>query len=497
MGLFQQLVNIERNESMTWDTNLERAFHPTTIAIVGVSSESHRGAPWVPGGVSFITSHEKLGFSGRIYPVNPKASEVLGYKAYPSVSSIPEPVDLVIVAVPAKALPAVLEDCIKADARNIHAFTAGFEETGEQEGIELGGKIREIAEKGGLRLIGPNCMGLYVPSARIGTFDELSDKSGPVAFLSQSGGHCNWYSHYGPNYGVNFSKVISFGNAYVLDSTDFLEYLAMDSDTKIICMYLEGIKNGAKLIHQVREINRTKPVILWKAGLTGHGSRAVASHTASLAGQEAVWHGFFAQTGAVPVFSLEEMAETAMSFLYMKPPLGKRAAVMGLGGGTSVAAADTCSREGLDVPTLSRGTQDELKKFISLAGASIRNPLDTGLVFRNVGTLAREMELVAADPVIDMIIIMPHLDMARHTGMDQVEKMVVYLLEFSKKNPSNKPVGLVFNSFSNDPWESELRARLRVELPNQGIPVFGTLAGAARTMGRLADYYRFQNAPAA
>jgi len=475
---------------MPWDIKLEKAFHPETIAIVGVSSEAKRGAPWAPEGSSFIISHEQLGFKGRIYPVNPRAKEVLGYKAYPTVSSIPEPIDLVIIAVPARTLPAVLEDCIKAEAKNIHAFTSGFEETGEQEGIALGRKVREIVERGQLRLIGPNCMGLYVPSAGIGTFDQLPKKSGSVCFLSQSGGHCNWYAHYGPNYGVNFSKVISFGNAYVLDSTDFLEYLATDPETNVICMYLEGIKDGGKLLNQVREINRIKPVIFWKAGLTEHGSRAVASHTASLAGQESVWSGFFAQSGAVPVFSLEEMAEMTMSFLYVKPPKGNRVAVIGLGGGTSVSAADVCSREGLDVPPLSLSTQNELKKFIPLAGTSIRNPLDTGLAFRDVSTMMHEMELVIADTEIDALIVMPHLDMARH--MEQVDKMVGLLSDFIKKNPTGKPIVLVFHSFANDPWESELRAKLRVELPNQGIPVYGTLAGAGRALAKLAGYYRFQ-----
>jgi acyl-CoA synthetase (NDP forming) len=477
---------------MTWDPELERAFHPRTVAIVGISSQARRGAPWAPGGSSFIGSLEQLEFKGLIYPVNPKVTEVMGYKVYPSVSAIPEPVDLVIIAIPAADVPPVLEDCIKADARNIHMFTAGFEETGETEGIELSKRVREIISRGRLRLIGPNCMGIYVPSAGIGTFDKLPRQSGPVAFVSQSGGHLNWYAHYGPNYGVWFSKGISFGNAYALDSTDFLEYLANDPDSRLICMYLEGIRDGKKLLRQVREINHSKPVVLWKAGLTEHGARAVASHTASMAGQEAVWRGFFRQTGAVQVCSLEEMAEMAMTFLYVKPPRGKRVAVMGLGGGTSVAAADACSREGLIVPPLTESTQNELKKFIPLAGASIRNPLDTGLVFRDVSVLAREMDLVTADPAIDMLIIMPHLDMARHTGTEQVQGLIDYLADFSKNNRWNKPMVLVFHSFANEAWEAELRSRLKVELPQKGVPVYSSLISASRALARFAEYHRVQ-----
>ena len=477
---------------MAWDPELERAFHPRSVAIVGISSQAKRGAPWAPGGSSFIGAMEQLEFKGRIYPVNPKVTEVMGYRVYPTVSAIPEPVDLVIIAIPATEVPPVLEDCIKANALNIHMFTAGFEETGEPEAIELGKRVREIVSRGRIRLIGPNCMGLYVPSAGIGTFDKLPKKSGPVAFLSQSGGHLNWYSHYGPNYGIWFSKGISFGNAYALDSTDYLEYLARDDETRIICMYLEGIKDGRKLVRQVREINRTKPVVLWKAGLTPHGARAVTSHTASLAGQEAVWRGFYGETGAVQVFSLDEMAEMAMTFLYVKPPQGKRAAVLGLGGGTSVAAADACSREGLLVPPLTQTTQNELKKFIPLAGASIRNPLDTGLVFRNIDNLKRELDLVCNDPEIDMLIVMPHLDMARQTGEDQALGVVDYLADFSRSNRYNKPVVIVFHSFSNDPWEAALRNRLKVEMPQNGIPVYSSLVSAARALARFAEYHRVQ-----
>ncbi|MDO9333480.1 MAG: CoA-binding protein [Dehalococcoidales bacterium] len=477
---------------MTWEPELEAAFNPKSVAIVGVSSQVKRGGPRGPGGASFILSLEQLGYQGHIYPVNPRAIEILGYKTYPSVASIPEQIDLVIVSVPARDAPQVLEDCITAGAKNIHMFTAGFEETGETEATALGQQVRGIIQRGGLRVIGPNCMGLYVPSSGIGTFDRLPKKSGPVCFISQSGGHLNWYSHYGPNYGIWFSKGISFGNAYVLDSTDFLDYISNDTDTRIICMYLEGIKDGRKLIRQVREINHYKPVILWKAGLTEHGARAVASHTASLAGQEAIWRGFFKQTGAVQVYSLEGMAEMTMTFLYVKPTQGKRVAVLGLGGGTSVAAADVCSREGLEVPALTETTQNELRKFIATAGASIRNPLDTGMVFRDTAALTLEMELVAADPLIDMLIIMPHLDMARNTSNEQAEQLVNYLSDFAKNNRFGKPMVIVFHSFGNDPWETELRNRLKVELPQQGVPVYGSLISASRALSRFSEYHRIQ-----
>ena len=472
---------------MVWDPALEAAFYPKVVAMVGVSADAKLGR-----GSGFLTHYQQLGFQGRIYPVNPKATEIMGLKSYPKVSSIPEPVDLVIISVPAKAVPEVLEDCITANARNIHIYTAGFEETGEEEGKELGLRVRQIALRGGLRIIGPNCMGLYVPEAGIASFDRLPKQSGPVAFVSQSGGHCNWFTHYGANYGIYFSKAISFGNAYVLDSTDFLEYLAGDPNTRIIGMYLEGVKDGSKLLRQVKAINQVKPVIVWKGGLTKSGSRAVASHTASLTGEEAIWRSFFAQTGAVPVFSLEEMAEMTMTFLYVKPPQGKRVAVLMSGGGSSVAAADVCSREGLELPTLTQETQAELRKFVPLAGTSIKNPLEGGLVLSDVSLLEREMELMAADPLIDMLIVSPHLDRADSAGPGQMDRLVNYLCDFARNNSYGKPTAIVFTSLANDPMEREARARLQVELPQKGVAVFSSLTGACRALARFSEYHRFQ-----
>jgi len=182
------------------------------------------------------------------------------------------------------------------------------------------------------------------------------------------------------------------------------------------------------------------------------------------------------------------MAETTMTFRCLKPPAGNRVAVMSLGGGTGVSAADTSSREGLEMPPLSEYTQNELKKFIPLAGTSIRNPLDTGLVFRDVPTLERELALVAADPAIDMIILMPHLDMARNN----VDALVDSLYKFAKQSTHGKPTAIVFHSFNNDPWEAALRSKLKVEMPHQGVAVYSSLVAASRALARFANYHRLQ-----
>jgi acyl-CoA synthetase (NDP forming) len=317
-------------------------------------------------------------------------------------------------------------------------------------------------------------------------------KRGPVSFIFQSGGHSDWFISHGQDYGIYFNKGISFGNGYVLDSTDFLEYLSADPETRIICMYLEGVREGKRLMKLIRETNPQKPVILWKGGLTAGGSRAAASHTGSLVGQANIWQALFAQTGAVPASSLEEMAETTMSFLCLKPPRGKRVAVLGMGGGISVYAADACGREGLEVPALSKSTQDKLKEFIPSAGSSTKNPIDCGSIFFDISIMQRETELAASDPSIDMLIFMPHLNLLRKAGPGQLDKLVGYMSDFALKNPYEKPAVIVFHSFINEAWENELSAKLRIELSRQGVAVYSSLAGAARSLAKFCEYHRIQ-----
>jgi acyl-CoA synthetase (NDP forming) len=427
----------------------------------------------------------QLGFGGRIYPVNPNASEIEGTKVYPSITAIPERLDLVMVAVPAASVPQVLEDCAVAGAFNVLIYTSGFAETGEEEGERLESRLREIALKGHLRVIGPNCMGLQVPSARMGAFHHMPLIPGPVAFISQSGGHANRYLALGSRLGIGFSKVISYGNALTMDATDFLEYLATDPETKIICMYLEGIRDGRGLLELVRGLGPTKPVIVWKGGLSDSGARAAASHTGSLAGNREVWDTFFKQTGAIRVESLEEMAEVSIAFLYLKSSLGRRVAVIGSGGGSNVARGDICAEEGLNAPAFSAGTRARLREFISPVNQGVINPMDVPAILGDVPLLQRVLELVAAEPAIDAIIL--HLDMTTMgpllTGtMGEIAKCML-----ARENLKGKPILVAIQS-QEKVEEAERFAR---ELRGGGIPVYTSLRGACRALSRLAGYDEF------
>ena len=317
---------------------LNSMFYPKSIALVGASPN-----PQGWGGTSFLLRLMNIEFPGTIYPIHPKATEIFGLKAYPSLTDMPEPVDLVIIAISAPGVPKVLEDCVAANLKNVHIFSSGFGETGEEEGRQLDRQILEIIKRGDLRVVGPNCMGLYVPASKLAAWGAKPAGSGHVAFLSQSGGHGEILTAYAQSMGVYFSKLISLGNAAGLQVEDFLEYLYQDPETHIITMYLEGVKNGNRLTQLIKEINRTKPVVILKAGLTETGSRAVASHTGSMAGEGRIWDAFFKQTGAIRVNSLEEIVDVVLPFLYSKQCTGNRALIFG-GGGRQFSGICRCLR---------------------------------------------------------------------------------------------------------------------------------------------------------
>ena len=465
---------------------LDVMFHPKNIAVIGVSRTYDRG--WL----GLMGCIQAFGYPGRLYPINPNADEINGLKAYTSLKDVPEPVDLVLVSLPAPFVPNALRDCVASGNKNIHIFTAGFKETGEDNGIRLQKEIEEISTNGGLHVIGPNCMGLYVPKSRIVTWRSADPKSGPVAFISQSGGNAQDLTHYSSKLGIHFSKVISYGNALSLDCTDFLEYLSSDEETEIITMYLEGIKDGPKLLRLIQEINKRKPVIIYKGGLTESGARAVASHTGSMAGGEYIWEALYRQSGAVKVVSLDEMADVLLAFLHLPPARGNRVGIIGTGGGIGVAATDTCSRAGLQVPILSEKTQQALREFVPVAGNSIRNPVDAHPAISDLNKLERALDILSGDPLIDLIIMSIHIDWLFDIKKGRyLRELARYIVSEARNHTSEKPFIVSLRRFRSDPGMERVEIYFRNLLYEGGVPVYDNLARAAISLSKFAAYHRF------
>jgi len=457
-------------------------FYPESVAVVGASSN-----PTGWGGSNFLNDLIKRGYSGRVYPVNPKATIISGLKCYPDVKSIPEAPDLVIIAIPAPGVPQVLRDCIARGVKNVHIFTSGFSETGEEEGRKLDAEITAIIANSDLRVVGPNCMGLWVPGSKLTYWGDVPKGTGGLALLSQSGGHGEFLTMYAQHLGVYFSKVISFGNARGLRAVDYLEYLAQDPETKMIACYFEGMQDGERVTRLIKQINQTKPVFVWKSGLTPSGARAVSSHTGSLAGEGKIWQAFYAQTGAVPVNSLEEIVDMALAFQYLPPAAGRRVLLLGGGGGNSVALADICSREGLDVPRLTEATRLELNKFIRLAGNSVRNPVDAWSAQDMPEIFKKTLELTVSDPNIDAVIFDRHVwggedNTERKARFDQVNDDII---TFCKNNPYGKPIILSLMGVNTFADSVKLKLEVWRKFALAGVPAYPSTLSAARALSKF------------
>lgn len=478
-----------KTKTMEIRAALDVMTHAKSIAVVGAARARRGGFPGMFGCL------RNFGYPGRLYPINPKVEEISGIKTYPSLISLPERVDLVIISVPAPFVPDALRDCVASGNKNIHIFSSGFKESGEEEGIHLQKEIEKIAREGGLRVVGPNCMGFYVPASRMLTWTAASKESGPISLISQSGGNAQEITNYTSNrYGIYFSKSISYGNALTLDSTDFLDYLAHDDETRIINMYLEGVKDGRHLLDLVTETNRHKPVIIYKGGLTESGARAVSSHTGSLAGGEKIWKAFFRQSGAVPVDSLEEMADVTLAFHHLKKTPGKKTTVLGFGGGIGVAVADSCARAGLELPELSSETIKKLRKFIPPAGTMIRNPIDAVIAFIDLNLFGKVLNILTTSGEIDNFIISVPLDwlFGKEEGGTHIEKIASYLAQEGRKHTQGKPLVVVWRQYEPAPEIRKWVAVMEKILLPAGIPVYDGLPRAVVALSKLAEYSAFQ-----
>ncbi|MEM3896002.1 MAG: acetate--CoA ligase family protein [Archaeoglobaceae archaeon] len=340
-------------------------FYPNSIALVGASAKK--------GSVGNVILKNLKKFGGKIYAINPNHTEIEGVECFPSVESLPEVVDLAIIATPARTVSKIVNECGRKGIKNVIVISAGFRETGS-EGAVLEEKVAEIARKHGIRLLGPNCLGVINPEINLNaTFSEIMPRKGKIAFLSQSGAFILAVILWAQKSKFGFSKIVGMGNKAVLSEADFLRFFATDEKTEAIMLYVEGIRNGKEFMEVARKVAKEKPIIVMKAGKTESGARAASSHTGSLAGSYEIYKTAFEQCGIVVAETVEELFD--FSFALSRFRRAGRVAIVTNSGGPGVMASDAVEINGLELANFKRETIEELRKILP-PSANFYNPVD-------------------------------------------------------------------------------------------------------------------------
>ena len=406
-------------------SSLKPFFEPLGVAIIGASAS--------PDKLSFgiLKNLMSYGFKGRIYPVNPKADEILGLPCYPEICQVPEPVDLAVIVLGSKLIPSVLEECGKRRIRAAIIISGGFREVGD-EGRGLEEEVLKIAAKYEIRLIGPNCVGtMNLITGLNTTFIRGVPTAGGIGFISQSGAVCGGVVDHIANKGIGFSHFLSLGNEADVNETDMIEYLGEDADTHVIAAYIEGIQDGQRFLNITRQVTGKKPVVVLKAGKSEEGAKAVSSHTGSLAGSHAAYQAAFKQSSAIEVFSTTDLLNTAMALDWLKLPQGNKIALITNAGGPAALASDSLALNEIKLASISPATQDKLKEKLN-PSAQTGNPVDM-LGGANEEEYAFALDLVLSDPGVDMAlpILVPQ-------ALVKPEKVAQAIVDSSRK--SQKPV---------------------------------------------------------
>ncbi len=409
--------------------DLKCLFEPQSIAVVGASRRPEAV------GYAIMKNLVEGGFKGKIFPVNPKADEVLGVKCTPSSADLPANVDLAIFIIPGGAVPAELEACAKKGARAAIVISAGFREIGG-EGVKLESEIKRIADQYGIALLGPNCLGLINNDTNVcmnATFSGTIPKNGKIAFVSQSGALATALMDYARGENIGMSKIISLGNKVDVTELEVLQFLRDDPNTEVIIMYLEDIVNGNEFINTAREITgdlaKTKPILVIKSGRTAQGAKAASSHTGSLMGTDEVYDAVFAQSGVMRMDSAREMFDLASVFANQPLMNGNRVAIVTNAGGPGIMATDACVRAGLQMAVMSPATVAKLKEKLPPT-ANFSNPVDV------IGDAQHDrydhaLRCVMADPNVDGVMVL--LSPQAMTEAEATAKVIVDIAkEFDK-----------------------------------------------------------------
>jgi acyl-CoA synthetase (NDP forming) len=454
---------------------IDRLFHPRSIAVVGEPISAKIG----PG---FMEAHVNQGFPGKLYAINPKG-RVRDYETYPSLMEVPGPVDHVIISVPAKVLQQVIEDCVQKNVRSAAIFTSGFREWDEEKGAEKEAEILNIAKKGGLRLIGPNCMGFYCPRSGLSYRADMPvRKDGKISIISQSGGVAMTPVYAAAEKGIGFAKSISYGNEVDLGAVDWLLYLAEDPDTEIICMYIEGTGEGQALRNAMETAAKAKPLLVIKGGRTDSGARAVSSHTGAMAGSQRMWEAVCRQTGAILVHDIGEMLDVAKLLLCMKRPAGKRVGLVSVSGGLGVMYTDLFTLNGFEIPKFSESLRNDLKQWVDLPGTSIRNPLDMATAFFSMEKHPPMFARLGQENNLDIIAVVLAMEYLSRGKMEDGE-LTTFLLQILAESfdRAKKPLVVIF------PETKWAKTRLDMEnfLMGRGYPVFSSVEACTRALNHV------------
>lgn len=350
-------------------TDYNKFFQPSSIVLLGASGDPRK---W---GWRILRNIVSGGFSGNVYPINPQRDEILGKKVYRKVADLPETPDLAVIVVPTASIVEAIRDCVDKGIKAGVVITAGFAEIGEK-GVALQTEMVDVARKGGMRLIGPNCFGILSPSQKLyAQMPPVQPPPGSIAVVSQSGNVGATIARRAMTLNLGISRLISTGNEADLHVEDFLEYLGRDELTRVILSYIEGFKDGRAFFEVAREVSKRKPIVMIKVGETEAGASAARSHTAALSGSDRVFNGVCRQAGIIRVHNMRELMNTGYAFLYNPVPRGRRVGIATFGGGWGVLAADACAKLGLEVVKLDKVVIEELDSFLP-SWWSRNNPVD-------------------------------------------------------------------------------------------------------------------------
>jgi len=452
---------------------LEAFFRPKSIAVIGASREKEKV------GHKIFRNLVESGFRGELYPINPHAEEILRFKCYKSVLDVPSEIDLSVIAVPARIVPLVAEECGKKGVKGIIVISAGFSETG-REGTHLERRLLSICRKYGMRMQGPNCLGIINTASRMNaSFAAANPPAGGIAFVSQSGALGSTILNWAFRNDVGFSSFISLGNEADLTAADFLEALGEDEQTRVIGLYIEGVKNGGHFIKVAGKLTRRKPVIALKAGTTDVGMKAVSSHTGSLAGSDVAFSAAFKKTGILRVDTLEELFNLVLAFEDQPLPKGKNVLIVTNGGGPGILAADACEKSGLDLPLLEHPIREDLRKSLP-PHASVNNPVDVlGDADENRYRIALDAGLKSSEVNGVIIILTPQ-------AMTPVKKIAEVVAE--SRDKAEKPIIAVFMGLEE--FSPAIKTLQRKGIPNYRFP-----EAAAYVLSRMYEYTLMASSP--